>query len=139
MSVRKRTASLTLADGGVAHEEVSTVSAGARSRYNGLYGMRVVHDEALMSFSVAVYEVEDIDDDDDETYGRLVFAINRPVSGTMYYPRVESVDAEGTATGEENALPHINTNTVFVDADGGVDAGEVTVELYVKTAGDQRF
>ena len=138
-TIRKRSASFTLAEGGQDSEDISVRGAGSTDRFSGLFGVRVTHDEASPSFSVVVYEIDDIDEDDDDTYGRRVFGVNEPVSGQMYYPRVDSVDENGDSTSEENGIAFIGTQEVRVDAEGGTDAGTVTVDLYIQTAGDQRF
>jgi hypothetical protein len=140
-TIRRRTATVTLDDGGNGDTTISVRGAGSTDRWAGLYAIRVDTDDDVKAYlSVTVRPAEDIDEDNELTPGDPIAFISSPNDGAIYYPRDESVSSDGGAlSGEENAIPFVSTESVFVEVDGGTPGNEVTVDLYFQTAGDQRF
>lgn len=144
MSVRRKTASLTVDAYGQATEDLNF--ALDSTRWLGLFGVRVNHDEAKR-FHVTVREVDIDPDDDSETDGELLFHVQSPRDGVTYHPRVEShaqsvsenASYPTDSTSEENTLPQVSTRHVRVDIDGATSAAEIEVDVYLQTAGDYRF
>lgn len=139
-TIRRRTGTVTLDDGGNGDTTVSVRGVGSTDRWAGLYAIRVDTDDDVKAYlSVTVRQYEDVGDDEFAP-GDPIANISSPDDGRLYYPRDESVSSDGgTLSGEENAVPFVSTESVFVEVDGGTPGNEVTVDLYFQTAGDQRF
>lgn len=147
-TVRRETVSLTADAYGDAEDDVTVKRAPATHRWAGLFGVRVsdtddasvVNDRRL---TVVVREIDANDDDDydddDEFLGRIIFGKFDPRFDTTYYPRVFSVDDNGVAGSDENALEHITTTKVRVEVTGATPLSEVDVDVYWMTSGDYRF
>lgn len=145
MTIRKRTATISPDTYGSDSEDLTARSS--NDRWYGLFGVRVRHDDPK-PFHVTVREV-DLDDDNEETDGEILFHVMSPRDGVIYSPRVESVtesvDHAATAgnatagTGEENAMKQIGTRQVRVDVDRATASGTIYVDVYMQTPGDYRF
>lgn len=137
--IKKVSAELTLDDGGHAEEVLNARSGYTPSRYVGLYGVRVTHEDPKNTLYVTVREAFDLDSDGEYTYGDPLFGIAQPRSEVTYSPREETQTSSGASTGEENGVIGLRSQYIEVAIDGGTADGEVEVEVYLLRAGDQRF
>jgi hypothetical protein len=152
MTIRKRTAEVTADAYGNASVDVST-STTAPTRFAALVGVEVPSEGNTNTkrTHIDVYEVNDYDVDDAtaDTYGTLLFHLFGARTDTLYQPRVETHKASvnqaaspGEAsqlTAEENSLLRFRTARLRVDVTGATPASTFDVELFIETAGDQRF
>jgi hypothetical protein len=136
MATRRNTAEITLGAGGVGSDDLSIYPT-TNNRFNGVRAI-VVRTDAPGRLSVDVREI-DIDDDDEETDGDLLFHVYQPRDGHAYYPQTGTVDEAGAALATSGQPVRISTRKLRVDVSGGAVDDVVYVDVFTESPGDQRF
>ena len=146
MSIRTRTATLTVGTGGIATEDVNAKPTfNEELRWAALRGVKVRYDETKR-FTVDIRDTaQDPDDQDIFDDGEVLFHVYQPREGVVYQPTIESY-GQGAAptynsglTGEENASVPFTGKYLRVDVSGATSGSVIYVDVFVETAGDYRF
>lgn len=141
MAVKRATFTCTVDANGVAEDDVRLSGIPTSASRHAFLECVTFDDSAagVQADGLYIYAVENDADSVVQTTSQL-FQIDHPDTGSPYYPRIPTVDAQGVAATEPSARILIKTATVRVKVTGPLVAGDVyTVVLYFETAGDYRF